>query len=75
MLLLCFLQQREKNGKENKLIRLSSLASTRRLARLWVDLGNQKRKENLSALDSFSRAEVIARMVEIRKEREEAKDV
>ncbi len=52
------------------MMKTSSVASARRLARMWVDLSPDKRREMLSCLDTDSRTEVIARMVEIRVERQ-----
>ena len=54
------------------MLRLSSIASTRRLAKQWVDLSREKRKELLTCLDSDSRIAVIERMVEIRGERQDS---
>ena len=51
-------------------MKLSDISSARRLAKMWVDLSPDKRKEMLSCLDTDSRTEVITRMVEIRIERQ-----
>jgi hypothetical protein len=48
---------------------LSSIASVRRLANLWVDLSTKRCNELLEALDAPSRDAVIERMNEIRDER------
>ena len=56
------------------MMRLSSIASVRRLANLWVDLSESKRKELLSALDTDSRAAVIERIAEIKTERARKKN-
>jgi len=55
-------------------MKLSSVASVRRLARLWVDLSKEKRHELLDSLDTDSRLEVIERMTEIRVERNKKND-
>ena len=57
-----------------KPVRLSSVASARRLARLWVDLSREKRRELLNSLDTDSRLAVIERMTEIRVERNKKND-
>jgi len=46
-----------------------SKGSARRLARMWVDLNDNRRKELLDTLDTEARIEVIENMVEIKKER------
>ena len=56
-------------------LRLSSVASVRRLAMQWVDLSRERRRELLDSLDTDSRLEVIERMTEIRIEREKKKNV
>ena len=56
-------------------MRLSSLASVRRLARLWVDMSREKRRELLNILDTASRLAVIERMTEIRIERRKKNNV
>ncbi len=48
------------------MVRLSSVASARRLAHTWIDLSDDKRKERLSLLDTESRVAVIEEMVKIR---------
>ena len=55
-------------------MKLSTLASVRRLARLWVDLSREKRRELLNSLDTDSRLAVIERMTEIRVERNRKND-
>ena len=56
-------------------LRLSSVASVRRLAMQWVDLSRERRRELLGSLDTASRLQVIERMTEIRIEREKKKNV
>ena len=50
-------------------MRLSTLASVRRLARMWVDLSTKRQNELLEKLDSESRQEVVKRINEIKNER------
>lgn len=47
-------------------MRLSSVASVRRLANQWVDLSKDKRRALLNELDTASRIAVIEGMTEIR---------
>ena len=54
-------------------MKLSSVASVRRLARMWVDLSDSVRKENLSLLDTEVRISVIEEMVKIRGKRKSNK--
>jgi len=46
-----------------------TMASARRLARLWVDMSKGKRREMLDSLETDYRLAVIERMTEIRIER------
>jgi hypothetical protein len=55
-------------------MRLSSLASVRRLAQLWVDMSRVKRSELLNNLDEESRKAVVERMQEINLERKKRVD-
>ena len=48
---------------------LVTFGSVRRLARQWVDLKPEKRRELLDTLDEKSRLLVLERMTEIRVER------
>ena len=50
-------------------MRYTTKGSARRLARLWVDLNDNRRKELLDTLDTEARIEVIENMAEIKKER------
>ena len=50
-------------------MRLSSVASVRRLAHQWVDLSKDKRRSLLNELDTASRIAVIEGMTEIRRTR------
>jgi hypothetical protein len=63
----------EKERKEF-IMRLTTKGSARRLARLWVDLKDNRRKELLDTLDTESRIEVIENMLRIKTERDK-KDV
>ncbi len=45
---------------------LATFGSARRLARQWVDLGDEKRKELLSTLDTESRIAVIENLIRIK---------
>lgn len=58
----------------SKLKPLSTRGSVRRLARLWVDLSDKKRKELLQSLATDDRIAVIERISEIKKEREKNDD-
>ena len=51
------------------MLRISYRDSVRRIARLLVDKGDQKRKEILSTLDTDSRIAVIENMIQIKKDR------
>jgi len=55
-------------------MRLSSVASVRRLANLWVDMSPKRRDELLNELDSSSRQAVVERMSEIKNERSKKND-
>jgi hypothetical protein len=55
--------------RENTYMRYSKKDSARRLARLWVDLNDNRRKELLGTLDTDSRIEVIENMLKIKTER------
>tara|TARA_B100000214_G_scaffold298982_1_gene229077 strand:- start:1046 stop:1222 length:177 start_codon:yes stop_codon:yes gene_type:complete len=48
---------------------LSSVASVRRLANMWVDLSPKRQDELLSELDAPLRESVVERMREIKNER------
>ena len=50
-------------------MRRSKKDSARRLAHLWVDLNDNRRKELLDTLDTDSRIEVIENMLKIKTER------
>ncbi len=50
-------------------MRLTTNGSARRLARMWVDLSDRRRKELLDTLDTDSRIAVIENMVKIKAER------
>ena len=52
-------------------MRLSTRGSARRLARMWVDLNDNRRKELLDTLDTEARIEVIENMLKIKTERKE----
>ena len=49
---------------------LKSRASVRRLAHMWVDLSDEKRRELLENLDTESRVQVIENLIQIKIERE-----
>ena len=55
-------------------MRLSSVASARRLATLWVDFSRERRRALLSELNTNDRIAVIERMAEIRFERKNKND-
>ena len=55
--------------RENTYMRRSKKDSARRLAHLWVDLNDNRRKELLDTLDTDSRIEVIENMLKIKTER------
>lgn len=55
--------------RENTYMRRSKKDSARRLAQLWVDLNDNRRKELLDTLDTNSRIEVIENMLKIKTER------
>jgi|10_taG_2_1085330.scaffolds.fasta_scaffold10579_4 hypothetical protein len=59
------------NPKEKYYMRLSTKGSARRLARMWVDLNDNRRKELLDTLDTEARIEVIENMLKIKTERKE----
>jgi hypothetical protein len=53
--------------------RLKTMGSVRRLAKQWVDLSRDRRRELLDSLDTDSRLAVIERMTEIRVSRKKVK--
>ena len=52
--------------------RLKTMGSVRRLAKQWVDLSRDRRRELLDSLDTDSRLAVIERMTEIRVSRKKS---
>lgn len=55
--------------------RLETKGSARRLARQWVDLSTDKRRELLLNLDTESKIMIIENIVKIKIERERKKNV